>query len=327
MGNAVKYGQAAGQAARGRIDWLDRLFPAVLVRPGLPPRLVQSVLVRTLPLTEPAKAALVMAGRGGAPLDVRLSPEVFLQRDLTVPQAARKDAGEVVALHLRQSMPGQAEGLIWRHVRGPGATVKVFILKQARLDELLCLPDVTLRRVVIDGEDALPLHDARAVTDRMQGLWNRAALAMAAGALALVLAVQGVQVMRAEGAVAAADARIAALREEAIAARSAAEERSARSAAQMADAARLMRESRRLTLLAGLRQALGEGDSLTSFALDGSVLRLAGVTAGDVAATVATIRALGWVEEVELDGAVATEAGSGNRRFQLRILLKTETGE
>jgi Tfp pilus assembly protein PilN len=88
-----------------------------------------------------------------------------------------------------------------------------------------------------------------------------------------------------------------------------------------------MRESRRLTLLAGLRQAMGEGDSLTSFALDGSVLRLAGVTAGDVAATVAAIRALGWVEEVALDGAVATEAGSGNRRFQLRIQLKAETGE
>jgi Tfp pilus assembly protein PilN len=142
-----------------------------------------------------------------------------------------------------------------------------------------------------------------------------------------VLAVQGFQVMQAERAVAAAEARLAALRDEAIAARSAAEERSAQSAAQMADAARLMRESRRLTLLADLRQVLGEGDSLTSFALDGSVLRLAGVTQGDVAATVAAIRAVGWVAEVELDGAVAVETGSGNRRFQLQVTLEPEPGE
>ena len=326
MGVAVNLGLDVGRTGGRLGESLQRLAPALLVRAGLPPRRVRSVLVDTLPLTDPARAALRLAGEGGAPVDIRLSREVFLCRSVPVPQAARKDAAGAVALQLRQSMPGQAEGLVWRHVDGPGDALDVYILKAARLTELVQGAGITVRRVLIDGVEAAALYDARAQTDRVERFWNRTAPMLAAAMLAGVLAVQGVAVMRAEGTVAEAEARVAALRDEAAAARGAAEARNAQSAAQMADAARLVRESRRLVLVADLTRVLGDEVWLSSFALDGQVLRLSGFAAGDVAAVVAAIRPLDWVEAVDLDGAVAIDAGSGDRRFQLLVTLKAGGG-
>lgn len=322
MGTAVNLGLAAGQAGAWLGESLKRLLPAGLIRAGLPPRRVRIFEIRTFPLTEPAKAALALAGRGGAPVDVKLSREVFLYRELTVPRAAQKHAGDVVALQMRQSMPGQAEGLIWRHVTGPGTTVQVFVLKAEWLTELKQTPGVTLRRVMIDGVKAPPLYDARAETDKIERFWTHAAVAVAGGALALVLSVQTFAVVRAEHAVAQKTAQVAALREDATAARDVAEARDARSAAHLASVGRLVQETRRLTLLADLTRVLDDDVSLESFALDGQLLRLSGLATKDVSGVVSAIRSLEWAEGVDLDEAVAIETGSGGRRFQLRIIVK-----
>jgi len=327
MGIAVNLGLEMGRAGERLGESLARMAPAALVRAGLPPRRVRSVLVGTLPLTDPARAALALAGAEGAPVDIRLSRELFLVRSVSVPQAARKDAAGAVALQLRQSMPGQAEGLVWRHVEGPGDGVEVFILKAARLTELLQGAGVTVRQVLIDGVDAPPLFDARNETDRAERFWNRAVPVVAVLALAAVLGVQGLAVMRAEGAVAEAGARLAALRDEAAAARAEAEARNAQMTAEMADAARLVRESRRLALVADLTRVLGDGVWLSSLALDGGMMRISGFSSGDVAEVLAAIRPLDWVEAVDLDGAVAVDGASGDRRFQLLVTLKSGEGE
>lgn len=300
---------------------LQRLAPAFVVRAGLPPRRVRHVLIESLPLTEPARAALALAGRGGAPVDVRLAAGVFLRRSVALPAVARRDAAGAVAVQMRQSMPGQAEGLVWRHV-GQGDSVEVFVLKEARLTELLAeCRGITLRRVVIDGVDAAPLHDGRATADRAERFWNRAVPAVVAVALAGVLAVQGWTLMQTQGAVAEAGARVTALRDEAAAARAEAETRNAASAAQLADVARLSRDGQRLRLIADLTRVLGDQVWVSSFALDGGVLRLAGFTAGDAAEVVAAIRPLPWVAAVDLDGSVALDEASGDRRFQLLVTL------
>ena len=71
-------------------------------------------------------------------------------------------------------MPNQAEGLVWRHVPVEGGA-EVYVIKEARLTELLCDAGASLRRVVIDGLDCPPLIDARATTDAPERFWNRAA--------------------------------------------------------------------------------------------------------------------------------------------------------
>lgn len=303
------------------------MAPPMLLRAGLPPRRVRSVLVEVLPPSDAARAALAMAGRGGAPVDVRLAAGLFLRRSVALPAVARRDEAGAVALQMRQSMPGQAEGLIWRHVETGGGAVEVYVLKQARLDELLRDAGVTLRQVTIDGVEAAPLYDARAEVDRAERFWNRLVPLAVAGLVAAVLAGQGWALAQAMRGVAEAGAAVAALRDEAAAARAEAETRGAASAARMADVARLARDGQRLALLADLTRVLGDGVWISSFALDGDVLRLAGFAQGEVAQVVAAIRPLGWVAAVDLDGSVAVEAGGGERRFQLLVTLAAEGAE
>ena len=307
----------------GLRDGVADVLPDWLIRAGLPPRRVRRVRVEALPLEPAVKAALEIAARGGAAVEVALAPELFLKRSVPLPAAARRDAAGAVALQMRQSMPGQAEGLIWRHVKGPGETVDVHVLKEARLTEMLGDAGVPLRRVVIDGVAAAPLFDARAEVDRAERFWNRAAPVAVVVVLAGVLAAQGVALWRADAALAAGAARLATLRDDAAAARAAAEARDAEAAARQADAARMVRDARRMALLADLTGALGDEVWATSVMMQDDVLRLSGFVAGDVAQVLAAIKALPWVAAVDLDGSVGLTEGSAERRFQVIVTLRT----
>lgn len=308
----------------GLRERLADALPDWLIRAGLPPRAVRRVRVEALPLEPAVKAALEIAGRGGAAVEVALAPDLFLKRSVALPAVARRDAAGAVALQMRQSMPGQAEGLIWRHVDGPGETVDVLVLKEARLTDLLRDAGVPLRRVVIDGVAAAPLLDARGAVDRAERFWNRA-LPVAVGViLAGVLAAQGVALWRADAALAAGEARLGALRDQAAAARAAAEARDAEGAARQADAARMLRDGRRMALLADLTGALGDEVWATSVMMQDDVLRLSGFVDGDVAQVLAAIKALPWVAAVDLDGSVGLIEGSAERRFQVIVTLRAE---
>ena len=308
----------------GLRDGLEGVLPGWLIRAGLPPRAVRRVGVEALPLEPAAKAALEIAARGGAAVEVALAPDLFLKRAVPLPAAARRDAAGAVALQMRQSMPGQAEGLIWRHVDAPGEAVDVHVLKEARLTELLRDAGVPLRRVVIDGVAAAPLYDARGVMDRAERFWNRAVPVALAAVLVAVLAGQALVLWQADRAVAEGAARLASLRDEAAAARAAAETRDAEGAARLADARRMARDGRRMALLADLTGALGDEVWATSVLMQDDVLRLSGFVDGDVAQVLAAIKALPWVAEVDLDGSVGLTEGSAERRFQVIITLRAE---
>lgn len=310
----------------GLRERLEGALPDWLIRAGLPPRAVRRVRVSALPLEPAARAVLASAGQGGAAVEVALAPDLFLKRAVPLPAAARRDAAGAVALQMRQSMPGQAEGLIWRHAEGTGETVDVYVLKEARLTELLREAGVRLRRVVIDGVATAPLHDARGETDRAERFWNRAMPVLAGLVLLAVLGGQGLRLWQADQAVAAGEARLAALRDEAAAARATAEARDAEGAARQADALRMARDGRRMALLADVTGALGDEVWLTSLMVQGDVLRLGGFVAGDVAQVLAAVKALPWVAAADLDGAVGLGEGTGERRFQVIVTMRAEDG-
>lgn len=325
MGDGVFQPQEIALRTERLRDGLSRLLPASMRRAGLPPRHVRSVLVSALPLEPATKAALALAARGGAPVDLRLAPDLFLKRSVELPVAARRDAASAVALQMRQSMPGQAEGLIWRHdTAATSGLVDVYVLKHSRLTDLLRDADVTLRRITIDGIHASPLIDNRAATDRPERFWNRAAPSLLAMALAGVLGVQAWTIADLNAAVTSQTARIADLRDQATTARTTAEARSADSSARLADVARLEQESHRLHLIADLTAALDTSIWISTFALDGALLRLTGQASGEIAPVIGAIRPLPWVATVDLDGPVAVDAANGKRRFQLIITLKPQ---
>ena len=119
-----------------------------------------------------------------------------------------------------------------------------------------------------------------------------------------------------------AEAQLATLRDEATAARAAAEARDAEGAARQADAIRMARDDRRLALMADLTAALGDEVWATSVMIQDDVVRLSGFVDGDVAQVLAAIKALPWVETVDLDGSVGLMEGSAERRFQVIVTLR-----
>ncbi len=301
-------------------------MPAFLLRAGLPPSAVRSVRIDALPLEEPSRAALALAVRRGGAVDVLLAPGLFLRRSVALPGVARRDLAGAVAIQMRQSMPGQAEGLVWRHVPVDGGA-EVYVIKEARLTELLRDAGTNLRRVVIDGLDCPPLIDARTHTDAPERFWNRAAPLAALALVLAVLGAQGWRLYQVNADLAAETTRLATLRDSAAAARAEAEARAATGTARLADAARLAQDNRRLPLLADLTRTLGDDVWISSFALEGDSLRLSGFSGGEMAPVVAALRGLPWVAAVDLDGAVTLDDAGGARRFLLNLRLAEGGGE
>lgn len=328
MGDSgIQSQQIAWQKERLR-NGLSRLVPASLTEAGLPPRRVRSVLISSFPIDPPAKAALTVAADRGSSVELRLSPDLFLKRSVDLPAAARQDAASAIALLMRQSMPGQAEGLIWRHAYAPGGTgpVQIYVLKTARLAEILQDAGVPVRRVTIDGVQTVPLVDNRAATDRPERFWNRAATLLTVLALVTVFGAQEWTLSGVTQTVADETARVADLRDKAASARAAAETRGAETSARLTDLLRLEQDSSRLGLIADLTRVLDDSVWLSTFALDGSTLRLTGTSQQEIAPVIAAIRPLAWAGSVDLDGAVLVDSVTGERRFQLIIALRPQDG-
>lgn len=333
MGVNVPMGLGPVSKAPWPTKMAARYLPPWLTRAGLPPRQVRRIDVDDLPLNKHLVAELVAAGRRQQPVDLFLAQDLFLKTSVSLPAAARREFSAAVALQIRQTMPGQAAGLVWRPVqpvwrRSQTARVAVYLIKEARLAELLRQAGPSVRRVLVNGVEAAPLIDNSRRTDRPERFWNRATFALAALALLAVLGLQEMRYRSLNGQIADARTRVAALRDAAAQTRAAAEIRNAEFAAFMDERARFERESRPLDLIGDLTRALDDRVWLSSFLLDGATLRLVGFAGQDIAAVVSAIRGLDWVASVDLEGAVVVDAAGGERRFQLLVNLRdTEAGQ
>ena len=265
-------------------------------------------------------------------MDLYLARDLFLTKTVKIPYAARKEITSAVALQIRQAMPGQAAGLVWRPEtpvwrRGQSAEVSVYLLKEARLKDLTALAGPTLRKILIEGVDAAPLMDNSRRTDRPERFWN---LAVPAFFIVAVIAVMGLQqwnYRQLDEQVAEAETQLTLLRDVATETRANADLRDAEFAAVANELSRFERESQPLVLLADLTRVLDDRVWLSSFALDGTNLRLEGFAEQDIAKVVSSVRSLPWVASVDLAGAVIVDAAEGEQRFQLRVNIRDTGGE
>jgi hypothetical protein len=304
-----------------------RYLPPWLTRAGLPPRQVRRVDVANLPLDKQLARELAIAGQRHQPVDLFLAPDLFLRKTVSLSAAARREFSAAVALQIRQAMPGQAAGLVWRPVqpvwrRSEPAQIAVYLIKETRLAELLRDAGPAVRRVLIDGVETAPLADNSRRADRPERFWNRATFALAAIALIAVLGLQESRYRSLNAQIAEAGAQVAGLRDTAAQTRAAAEMRNLEFAALLDEMNRFERESRPLDIIGDLTSALDDRVWLSSFLLDDTALRLVGFTGQDIAAVVSAIRDLDWVESVDLDGAVVIDVAGGERRFQLLVNIR-----
>ena len=311
---------------------MAQYFPPLFTRAGLPPRFVRRIKIADLPTTDEVERKLADAARRRAPVDLYLARDLFLTKTVNIPYAARKEFTSAVALQIRQAMPGQAAGLVWRSEtpvwrRGHSAEVSVYLLKDARLNELVVLVGPALRKILIEGVDAAPLMDNSRRTDRPERFWNLAVPVFFIVALGVIVGLQQWNYRQFDEQVAEAETQLALLRDVATQIRASADLRDAEFAAVASELDRFERESQPLALLADLTRVLDDKVWLSSFGLDGTNLRLEGFAEQDIAKVVSSVRSLPWVASVDLAGAVIVDAAEGEQRFQLHVNIQDTGGE
>ena len=309
---------------------LQRLGTAPILVAGLPPRAAARVAVDRLPLDAATLAVLRGHAARRRPVDLVLATGLFLPKTVRLPRAAARAAADAIDMQLRQDMPARAAGLVWRAEplprKGGVQPYRVHVFKQQELTALLQAASGTgaeVRRVLIDTAAPVPpLFHRRSRADRITQGWHVLAAVLALAALGAVLGPQAWRTARLDAETAALEAELATLLDEAAALKAQAVARDAARGGLVADVARFNADYRRFPLIADLTDRLDDGVWISSFALDGDTLRLAGFSRADLAQTVRAVQAAPWAAEVAIDGPVVVDPVRQENRFQLRVTLR-----
>jgi hypothetical protein len=303
----------------------EMLLPRGLFTPGLPKAAPVEIRISTLPLDEVPRQAARKARR---PLSLLLDPALCLRRRVDLPKAVGAKSDAAIALQLRQTLPGQGHGLIWRATAtGRTATqieYTVHILRQTQIDELVADvralgAEVAEIKVAVPGLE--PLWQRSAGAARTAKTWMAfSALSVAVIGLAAVV---GIELKRQEldDLVSSRSARTAALEERLLAKRAEAETGKVSSAGILNDMALFSDQARRLQILADLTAAVPDTVWISELSISGDKLVLSGFTAGKVTEVITKVQLLPWASNVQLNGAISYDSYSGQNRFELGMTL------
>lgn len=305
------------------------LFPKFVFTGGLPPRPPLSLRLEALLPCAADQPTLRAAAERGRPVDIELPREVFLEKTVSIPRAARQQAQAAITVQMRQEMPAQGRGLVWRTAppdrRGDHMNFLVLLMKQDELAALCGAVEATgapLRQVRATAQPRMaPFLDQRHVTDRPQRRWSGALVLLVAVVAGWVLFTRWSDLEAQEARNAALAQQVSVLMDQAVAAQQEAVSREASLATLAGEIASFEAEYHRLPILADLTALLGDGAWLSALSLDRGDMRLVGFAETEVTTVVEAIRAAPWVAEVALDGPVILDPASRQNRFQLNVTL------
>ncbi|MCU0828293.1 MAG: PilN domain-containing protein [Tabrizicola sp.] len=301
------------------------LLPDALFLPGLPRAAPEEIRVTTLPLDEAARLAVKRARR---PILALLSPDLCLRRMVLLPKAVGAKADAAIALQLRQTLPGQAQGLIWRAepVGRKGAQVEyeVCILRHAQVDALLAeLRELgaVASAVKLEGKTVAPLWQQAPVAVKAMANWMAfSALCVAGIAFATAIFIELKRQDLAD-LVATRSERVAALEERVLTRKAEAEKGREGAAGALSDLTLFSAQARRLQVLTDLTEVLPDAVWISELSISGDQLVLSGFAVGEVTEVISLLQAQPWASEVKLNGAIAYDSYSGQNRFDLGLTL------
>lgn len=312
--------------------WVKQLFEVVVPRalflPGLPRIVPTELRVSRVPL-ERSDQEKIRSARG--PIAIALDPSLSLSRRLELPRAASAKADAAINLQLRQTLPGQAQGLLWRSsiLRRDSEKIEygVYILKQSLLDEVLTEVrrlDGQIEYVRIDAKGLAPIWERRPAGARTARNWvGFSALTVV---LAGVVAVVGLALDR--GAlfdlVSARTARIEELEKRRDTLQAKAGEGEKAATAMLQDMSAFSGQSRRLHILADLTDALPDTVWVSELSISGDRLVLSGFSSSEVTDVITLLQDLPWAKDVQLNGTISFDSYSGQSRFEIGLLITPE---
>jgi general secretion pathway protein L len=303
---------------------LSRWVPMTLFQSGgltLSPRVVR---IDSLPLDTAVRTQLrSFAGRSRA-VCLSLDPGIALSKRVTIPRAAAAQRDRAVSLNIRQTMPNQGRGLVWRSipVEAPDTQIDymVYMFKDAMLLKLANdarNEGVSVESIVLAGFDVQPVWELHPESARRKRFWLAATLLGILGIAVWSTAAMERRVSALTESNLAADARVAVLQERLVAMRAEQEAGAAQQNATLTDLAQFNAQARRLSTLTALTDTLPDPVWISELSITGDTVLMSGFAAGDVAEIVTLLQAQNWATAVRLEGPITYDSYSGQNRFDL----------
>ncbi|MGJ8628529.1 MAG: PilN domain-containing protein [Sulfitobacter sp.] len=300
-----------------------RFMPDWLMAPNLGFIKTQQIYVDQMALTDFSQIKV----NRNAVVDVWVARECFLKKNIPVPPAAAAHGTEVVDVFLRQSLPGNGQGMVWRSGAiaqlGQTGAVTAYVLKSTVLDRLaahVAQNGGQLRQVRVQDDDQVARFvDHRALVNRPARIWIGIALVGYVGVCGVLAAQTYQRLVGAEQQVAALQMKRAGLADEAAALVNVAQSNDAAVGAQQHDLAVFLTRSGRSQILANLTALVPDDIWLSEFSLNGNELRVSGRTQSDVVGLISTVQAADWVNRAKLDGPVMQFGFEQGNGFELLV--------
>jgi len=302
--------------------WTYGQLPGWLVLPGFAKEWSKPLRINTVPV-------IVEGITPGERLDLELSSDLMLRKQLTVPLAARSSLSKAVDLNMRQSLPSGGSKLVWRYViekrNRSELQVGIYLIKRKTLEQIEAAivqkkGQVRTIRAAVSG-DLPPLIDYRRSADRNRRFWDICAGALVTASVCLVFAKGFRTNLELNSQVAVLEQEKADLNTAAISLKEQLDEENSSQTELVRDIDLFLSEQQRLPKILDLTEALDEETWVSELVFSGTKIRLAGFSGHDVTEVMDKIRSLTWVEQVNLDGPVTFDTYSRKNRFDLSIVI------
>lgn len=306
-----------------------RLVPEDLFLPGSRLRAPESYEHVGLP-GDRAEAQVMAAQVGpGLAIDLIIPQNALLSQRMILPQLDEKQTGAAIGLRLRQGMPRQGQGLVWRWLRDGADECLVYLCKEEQLSALLFAFAAAGRPVaaIRSADRRVPAFHVAGRVSRARRFWNRAAAACVVGTLIWSLGSLWSEARRLEGENAGLAERVSALQERAIAARDAAHDIARTGADVSAALDRLELDRDWLSVIAALTASLPDEVWVSELTLSEATLYLSGFTTGEVRDALDAIGSQPFALSARLDGPIFPDPVTGEKRFQAIVTLTAGTSK
>ena len=263
-------------------------------------------------------------------LDLKLGPELVLEKQLTIPFAARANLSKAIDLNMRQSLPGGGADLLWRYGtgkrNGTNLDIPIYLIKKPALTEIMSAATShgTKVRSICVAEDASaqPFWDDRKRVDRFRRFWGIVAFVLVIALAGLYFWDMLTETRSIQNQITRLEEKKVTLSNKAVELRAKLDAENNSYSAIFRDLELFKAEYHRLPILLDLTETLSDETWISELVVSGSDLNLSGFTGDDVTEVMANIRELPWVNRVDLDGPVSFDSFSRRNRFDLSITLR-----
>lgn len=307
---------------------VSEAIPPILYLPGLRWSWSQDISLNDISqLTSKASLDTIRKAVKKRPVNIQLSPDFFLIRDVQIPKSGQSETDSILKLSLQKASPVPISDFTWRNQlkRAEGETLhfKQYVIKSktlAEISELSTVAGFQLRTVSVETNGGiLPLIDSRSVTDRPVRRWM-------AILFLVVLGLASINCWQLFDSYARTNKDIALLKEQVIVLRD-------RTVAKIEENKQAMQTGSEqqqvyLTLLSNRARAKQLAEISNSFPLDAWISEfevndskaiLGGFLGSDISDVLAALNRQETIAKAVLQGALSSGSGSSQRRFRISV--------